>query len=178
MEGRITTPRTTPGVQNRARRSTRKGNVKPDIEYQIALKCVDIMAFHALHCSQTKHPVCGYGRSATARHGCEGNLDANRQERMIRAEFILVTCNKLSLPHPSPQLGLTDYARQNLARQTRIESSLQVTTNQKEVEALQTACCTAELAWEVYGPKTTGISYPAPLPGSLQTMNICGSDPF
>jgi hypothetical protein len=34
-------------------KENRKGSAKPDIAYQITLKCVDNIAFRTMHCSQT-----------------------------------------------------------------------------------------------------------------------------
>jgi hypothetical protein len=52
MEGRITTP-PTPGGEMEQSKANRKGNVKPDITYQMALKCGDNIAFRTMDCSQT-----------------------------------------------------------------------------------------------------------------------------
>jgi hypothetical protein len=63
MEGRISTPSTMPGLKREQGKAKCEGNVKPGLACHLALKCVDSIAFRALYCNQTKHPVDGYGEA-------------------------------------------------------------------------------------------------------------------
>jgi hypothetical protein len=87
MDGRISTPPTTPGVQKRAGQGKAEGTSRPSkAKSDSSQTCgVQRLPRQALE----KHPVNAYGGSTTARHGRKG---CDRQERMIRADFIPALC--------------------------------------------------------------------------------------
>jgi hypothetical protein len=83
MEGRITTPPTTSGVQKRAGQSKADGISKPNIA----------RPYNCQSCAPAKKSTgkslhqCLLGKHNRQAH-TQKNLDANRQERRIKADFI------------------------------------------------------------------------------------------
>jgi hypothetical protein len=115
MEGRIITP-LTPGVQKRARQGKAEGISRPNKGKPYSFRTCGVQRLPIK--AWEKHPVNAYGGSTTARHGRKATWDANRQERMIRADFISAK-------------GRSCWAKSCKA-------------DQKEVEAMETACCTTD----------------------------------
>jgi hypothetical protein len=81
MEGRMTTPPTTPGVHKRARqiKAQRQCETRHSVPNSSQM-CRQHRLQHK-YCSQTNTRQC-------AMEEAQGNQDANRQERMSRADFI------------------------------------------------------------------------------------------
>jgi hypothetical protein len=82
MEGRITTPPTMSGVQKRASQGKAEGMSRP-------FTCETCEVQRLPSKAGEKHCLWGK-RNRYAR--AQGNLDANKQERMIRANFIPALC--------------------------------------------------------------------------------------
>jgi hypothetical protein len=117
MEGRITTPPTTPGVQKRARQGEAEGISRPNKAKPCNSQTCGAQRLPSK--AWEKHPVNAYAGEAQPLG--TGAWDAKRQERMIRADFI-------------PALAW-------ISQSCRAKSCK---VDQKEVEALETACCTAD----------------------------------
>jgi hypothetical protein len=121
MEGKTTTSPTMPDVHKGARQSNaqRQSETRHSVPKHPRMCLQHRLPTNVLQANgQTAN---GNEGSATARHGRKEKLDANRQERMIRADFIRA-----------------------LGWDWSIMPGKIMQSDQKEVEALETACCTAD----------------------------------